>query len=231
VSELITLEVLDVDGAVRETAEAAGATRGEFLKKAGVGAGFVAGGVLFGGALVSPAAAAISSKPSVKNDVKILNYALTLEYLEAEFYKQAVANGALTDPVVRRFAEIVAEHEADHVTFLRKALGKKAVKKPTFDFKDTVTNQDKFKATAQAVEDLGVAAYAGQGPNIKQRPVVVAALSVHSVEARHAAWIRFINNGGTPADTKALPAPVAFDKALSEKKVLKAVGDTGFIVS
>ena len=229
-SNLITLEVIDADGAVREAAEAAGATRADFLKRAGVaGAGFVSAGVLFNG-FASPAAAAISTKnPSVKNDVKILNYALTLEFLEAEFYAQALASGALTDPVVRKFAETVSNHENDHVTFLKKALGKKAIKKPTFDFKDTVTNQDKFRQTAQVLEDTGVAAYAGQGPNIKQRPVVVAALSVHSVEARHAAWIRFINAGGTPSDNNALPAPVSFDKAKSERAILKIVGSTGFI--
>ena len=229
-SNLITLEVLDHDGAVREAAEAAGATRGEFLKKAGItGAGFMAGGVLFGG-LASPAQAAISSKPSVKNDIKILNYALTLEYLEYEFYRQAVANGGITDPSLKRFAVVVEEHEKAHVDFLKKALGSKAIKKPTFDFKDTVTNQEKFRQTAQVLEDTGVAAYAGAGPLIKQRPVVQAALSVHSVEARHAAWIRLLNHGNDPADTKLLPAPTSFDKALTERKVLKAVGATGFIV-
>ena len=98
-SQLITLEALDQDGAIRETAEAAGATRSDFLKRSGMaGAGFLAGGVLFSG-FVSPAEAAIStSRRSKKNDVRIANYALTLEYLESEFYKQANASGALTQP-------------------------------------------------------------------------------------------------------------------------------------
>jgi hypothetical protein len=221
-SDAIRLELLDADGAIQEAADAAGATRGDFIKRVGMtGVGFVSAGVLFDG-LLSPAQAAISTrKPSKQNDVKILNYALTLEYLEAEFYRQAVASGALTDPVVVNFATVVAGHEAAHVAALKKALGKAAIKSPAFDFADTVTNQDKFKATAQVLEDTGVAAYAGQGPNIFQKAVIVPALGIHSVEARHAAWIRFIN--GT------IPAPNIVDSPKTEKAVLKAVGATGFI--
>src|SRR3712207_9483153 len=90
VSHLITLEALDQDGAIRETAEAAGATRADFLKRGGVaGAGFLAGGVLFSG-LVSPAEAAISTRRRSKaNDVRIANYAPTPEYFESEFYLRA----------------------------------------------------------------------------------------------------------------------------------------------
>jgi hypothetical protein len=231
VSQLITLEALDQDGAIRETAEAAGATRSDFLKRTGLaGAGFLAGGVLFSG-FVSPAEAAISTRNrSKKNDVRILNYALTLEYLESTFYNQANASGALTDQRVKEFAKVTGAHENAHVKALKAALGSAAVRKPKFDFGDTVTNQDKFRQTAQVLEDTGVAAYAGQGPNILQRPVVKAALSIHSVEARHAAWIRFINSdGGLVRGFGGDPAPHAFDKPLSEKSVLKAVTGTGFI--
>jgi hypothetical protein len=233
-SDLITLEAFDADGAIQETAEAAGATRADFLKRGGVaGAGFLAGGVLFQG-LLSPAEAAISThKRSKKNDVKIANYALTLEYLEAEFYKQAAARNAVTKPDLRHFINVVGEHEAEHVKALRQVLGSSAVKKPKFDFGDTVTNEAKFRATSQVLEDTGVSAYAGQGPNLLQRPLVVAALSIHSVEARHAAWIRFLNygggNGAGGGNPRNYPAPRAFDKAKSEKKVLSAVKSTGFI--
>ena len=229
---LIKLEQVDVDGAVREAAENAGANRRDFLRKGAIaGGGFVAGGVLFNG-LASPAAAAISTRRKSKaNDVKILNYALTLEFLEAEFYKQAVANNvAGSDAALAKFATVVAGHEAAHVSFLRNALRRAAIKKPTFDFGNAVSDLATFRATAQVLEDTGVSAYAGQGPNILQKPVVQAALSVHSVEARHAAWIRFLNGGGAPgADDKALPAPVDFDPRLSERAVLRAVTATGFI--
>ena len=229
VSDHIQLEVLDADGAIRESAEAAGIQRGDFLRRGAMtGAGFVAGGVLFSG-FVSPAEAAIGRKKSKKNDVKIANYALTLEYLEAEFYKQANANGSFSSDAYRRFAQVTGAHEDAHVKALRALLGKSAVKKPTFDFGDAVTDGAKFAATAQALEDTGVAAYAGQGPNISQRSVVQAALSIHSVEARHAAWIRFLNSAGTSDDESKLPAPEAFDVAASEKKTLRIVTATGFI--
>src|SRR5215212_2383303 len=229
-SDLIKLELVDADGAVREAAENAGLDRADFFKKAAVtGGGFLAGGVLFSG-FASPAMAAISTKKrSKRNDVKILNYALTLEYLEAEFYAQAVKNNAFSSEQYRQFGTTVAAHEAAHVKFLKGALKSAAVKKPTFDFGDTVTDPGKFAATAAVLEDTGVAAYAGQGPNILQKPVVQAALSVHSVEARHAAWIRYLNLGGAGGTASQLPAPKSFDVALSEKKVLAAVKGTGFI--
>ena len=69
-------------------------------------------------------------------------------------------------------------------------LGKAAVKKPKFDFMNTTGDQATFLATAVALEDTGVSAYAGQGPRISQKAVVQAALAIHSVEARHAAHFR-----------------------------------------
>jgi hypothetical protein len=225
----LKLENLDASGAIRETAEAAGANRAEFLRKGALGgAGLVAGGTLFT-SLLAPAEAAISTtRKSLANDIKIGNYALTLEYLEAEFYKQALANKAFPTDAYRVFAEITGDHEAAHVSALKKILGSKAVKKPTFDFGAAVTDPATFAATAQILEDTGVAAYAGQGPNLKTRSIVKAALSIHSVEARHAAWIRFLNTNGT-GDPGKLPAPRAFDPASGEKSVLAAVTKTGFI--
>ena len=222
-SQHISLESFDKDGAVREAAEAAGANRRDFLRKGAVaGGGFVAGGVLFSG-FMSPAEAAISTaRKSKRNDVKILNYALTLEYLESAFYTAALANKVSgTDAALVRFTEVVEAHEAAHVTGLKAALGNAAVKKPSFDFGAAVTDLATYRATAQALEDTGVSAYAGQGPNLLQRPVVKVALSIHSVEARHAAWIRYLNG--------VTPAPATYDKARSEKAVLKIVTDTKFI--
>ncbi len=233
-SHLPNLDVLDADGAIRDSAEAAGLDRSAFIKKGVLaGGGLLAGSALFAPFLASAEAKISTKRQSVKNDVKILNYALTLEFLEAAFYKQAVANKAYgTNAQLKRFAEVVAAHEAKHVSFLKGALGSRAIKSPTFDFKDTVTDTAKFAATAQVLEDTGVTAYLGQVANIKQGMVLKAAGTIATVEARHAAWIRFINHPAGPTTaTKDLPAPANFDKRRSEKAVLNAVGDTGFIVS
>ncbi|MGE0029252.1 MAG: ferritin-like domain-containing protein, partial [Thermoleophilia bacterium] len=203
-SDHITLSQLDADGAIQEAAHAVDpggeATRGDFFRKAAISGGALTmGGVLFAGL---PALAL--GAPSKKQDVAILNYALTLEYLEATFYAEARAKAGLKGETAR-FAKVAGGHEAAHVAALKKVLGSAAVAKPTFDFGATVQSQGAFQKTAMAVEDLGVSAYAGQGPRIKQIPVIEAALSIHSVEARHAAWIRNIL-GKNPAPAAFVPA-------------------------
>lgn len=227
----INLDQLDVDGDVREAAEAAGFDRGDFLRKGALaGAGVVAGASIFG--LPSVADARISSKRSLKNDIRILNYALTLEYLEAAFYEAAVEQDRFASPELKQFAQVVAVHEREHVDFLRKGLGRSAVKAPKLDAAAVAgaIAPESFGATAKALEDTGVAAYAGQGPNIKTRAYVTAALSIHSVEARHAAWIRTLLGGGAVgAAPRDYPAPRTFDKARSEKSTLRIVAGTGLL--
>ncbi len=223
-SDLWMLEDVDRDGALAEAAEHVDpGTRSAFLKKAGIGLGAVVGGGTVMGALPSIAAAATAA-----SDIAILNFALTLEYLEAEFYRQAKANNVGSGQQdLTAFIDVVAQHEAAHVAFLRKALGSRAVAKPTFDFKDAVTSQTKFAATAQVLEDTGVSAYLGQVGNIKSKKILAAAGSILPVEARHASWIRDINGafkGGAP-----LPAPSAFQGSRTKAQVLAAVKATHFI--
>jgi len=209
------LDVLDADGALRETAAAAaGDTRAAFLAKAGL----LGGGLVGAAALGAPEIAGAATR---KSDIAILNYALTLEYLEAAFYTEAERRGALSGELAD-FAIVVGAHERAHVKGLKAALGRKAVKKPRFDFQGTTTDPGRFAATAQVLEDTGVAAYAGQAPRVKADAILRAALAIHTVEARHASWIRDIN--GAP------PAPAGFDAPLSMAKVLAAVKKTGFIV-
>ena len=216
--EALNLETLDADGAIRETEAAIdGDTRADLFRKGAVGgAALIGGSVLLGGF----PGIANAARPSKKQDIAILNFALTLEYLEANFYKEALAKGALNGDVLAT-TRIVSAHENTHVRTLKKVLGRKAVKKPQFDFKNTTGDQATFLKTAVVLEDTGVTAYAGQGPRILQKPIVKAALSILTVEARHAAQFRDLNNQNF--------APKAFDSAKSMSQVLRAVGKTGFI--
>jgi hypothetical protein len=204
----------DADSAVAEAADRVSKldTRAGFLKKAGLGAGAVLGGGALMGALPGIASAGVAA-----SDVAILNYALTLEYLEAAFYAEALSMGKISDKNVLAFAQVVAKHEALHVSFLKGALGSAAVKKPKFDFKGTTADQAKFMATAQVLEDTGVAAYLGQVGLIKSKKILGAA-----VEARHAGWIRNLNG--------VAGAPQAFEAPKTKAAVLAAVKATGFIV-
>ena len=224
-SEPVTLDLLDEDAAVREALdERKQSTRAQFFRRSIMGGGtFLAGGLLIGG-LPKIALGA----PSAQQDAEILNFALLLEYLESEFYVEAVSKGALSGETLA-FATVVRDHELAHVDYLKQALGSAARSKPTFDFKDTTSNADKFRATAIVLEDTGVAAYNGQGPRLTGKTLAAAATIV-SVEARHAAWIRHIVAGpsypNAPAD---YPAPAALDPALTKQQVEAAVGQTGFI--
>jgi hypothetical protein len=224
--EHLILEELDRDGALRETAAEAAASvgdsRADFLRKAGLGAGAVVGGGAFVGAFPAIASAAVP-----KSDIAILNFALTLEYLEAQFYADAVSRGKLTGET-ELFARTVAAHESAHVAFLKSALGAKAVKKPGFNFRNTTTDQATFEATAQTLEDTGVEAYLGQVGNIKSKAILKAAGSILPVEARHAAWIRDIR---LRKSTGILPAPSSFQGARTKAQILAKVKATNFIVS
>ncbi len=224
----LNLAEIDVDGAIRETADAVNThSRAGFLRTAGIGGAALMAGGAFAGALPSLAGAA--TIPA--SDIAILNFALTLEYLEAAFYAEAVAKGALqSDKETEHFATVVAQHEEDHVSFLKKVLGAKAVATPTFDFKGTTADLAMFQATADVLENTGVHAYLGQVGNIKTKAVLAGAGRILPVEARHAAWIRDIRfSGGT--DVTTTPAPGAFEDGFTKAQILAAVKATGFIVA
>jgi hypothetical protein len=131
------------------------------------------------------------------NDV--LNFALTLEYLEAYFYNQGLAQANLIPASDKGYFTTVAGHENAHVAFLKSVLGSAAVTSPTFDltakgtFADVLTNYNTYLAVAETFEDTGVRAYKGQAGNLLGNQVVLtAALQIHAVEARHASAIRYL---------------------------------------
>lgn len=149
--------------------------------------------------------------------VDVLNFALTLEYLEDEFYRTALGSGNLIPNDTRDVFGQISKHEAAHVALLRSVLGGKAVAKPNFDFTaggafaDVFRNYQTFLAVSQAFEDTGVRAYKGQAGNLKSNDLILTtALRIHSVEARHAAMVRRLR-GETPwivGDSRGtLPAP------------------------
>jgi Ferritin-like domain len=209
----LTLDALDRDGAIREALEDVGGdSRAGFLRKATVGSA-----ALLGALSVAPASSAQS-----KSDVAILNYALTLEYVQAAFYTEAEQAGALRGKPARA-ASVVGPVERAHVKAFRDALGSAAVKRPTFNFQGVTEDQKQFLATAVAFEDLAVAAYKDKASEIKSPALLAVAVSIHSVEARHAAWMRRL--------VRILPAPKAFDDGLDEAEVLRVVDSTGFITS
>ncbi|ARS37491.1 ferritin-like domain-containing protein [Pontibacter actiniarum] len=139
---------------------------------------------------------------STNSIVDILNYALTLEYLEYNFYEQALAATALNLGDNREFFMEVRDNELAHVNFLKSAitsLGGTPIDAPTFDFSAggafPTWNSDAqvFLTLSQAFEDTGVRAYKGQAANLAGNPAILtAALQIHSVEARHAAIVRRI---------------------------------------
>jgi Ferritin-like domain len=207
------LSAADRDGALAETRELmeAGASRRRVLGLAVAGLGAV---------LLEPRRAHAAQQLGAR-DRDILNYALVLEYLQAAFYTEAEGSRALTGKTARA-ARVVGATERAHVKAFLKLLGPDAVKRPTFDFQGVTEQQQAFLKTAVAFEDLAVEAYKAQAPRLEADAVLAAAVGIHSVEARHAAWMRALFG--------IKPAVNAFDKPVSKARVERIVASTHFIV-
>jgi hypothetical protein len=210
------LRPLDHDGALTEAIAGAGpSTRRSVLKTLAVA------GLAGSAAAMATGGTAEAADDEPQGDIAILNYALTLEYLQAAFYTEVQRIGAVTGQAAR-LARIVGMHERAHVHALRTILGSRAVPEPKFDFRGATESQSAFIRTAVAFEDLGVAAYKGQAPRIVSVSYLNTALAIHAVEARHAAWIRRIAG--------VLPARTAFDQPATAAQVLSVVNSTHFIL-
>lgn len=205
ITDFIPIEELDADGAL---AEGAGAlendSRADFFRKAGVmGAGLATSGLLLGGI---PELSFGKSSALAQSDVDILNYALTLEYLESTFYNQAAQNlNNKFSTQLRALTSLVRSHEATHVKALKGILGSKAIKKPKFNFHGTTKDLNKYKQTAFVLENTGVHAYLGQVTRIKSKAVLKGAGTIVTIEARHASAFGLVvhhsikgKNGITP---------------------------------
>jgi Ferritin-like domain len=188
-----------------------GISRASFILR-----GTLAAGAMYGATAVAPFVSSAFAA-SGTSDVDILNFALTLEYLEADFYKvkgKTVHLGGDAKALARSFGD----EEAEHVTALAKAItgsGGTPVKKPKFAF--PVTDQKSFLKLAYVLENTGVGAYNGAAPKISHSSLLAAAGSIVQVEARHAASIALLTG------SKITPHG-AFDKPLSTKQVLAKAG-------
>ena len=213
-----TLEQFDVDGALRETAAAAfPLTRGELFRLSATAA--AAGALGYFGASVEGADAAAAK---TENDIAILRFDQTLEYLQAGLYTEAERLGALK-PATLGWARIVGAHERAHLRAIENLLGDKALKNPGFDYGGVTSDESAFLKTAVAFEDLTAALLKWQAPRLDSRAIVAAAVSLHSVETRHAAWIRHL--------VGLEPATTAFDKPASQHKMAQLISSTHFLVA
>jgi len=209
----LTLSALDRDEALSEAiAELYGQTRAEFLL------GTTLGGAAMLAALIAPpdAAAEVS-------DRGILNFGLRFERLQATFYTEAEGIGTIRRMPAdkQRWAEVLGAHERAHVRILKKVLGRKAERRPFFDFGDATGSDAKFTRTAVAMEDLTVALLAGVTPRVHNRNLTAALFGLLTTEARHAAWARHI--------VGATPAADAFDEPRTLSDVGGVVARTHFI--
>ena len=204
-------------------------SRKKFLRMAG-GTGVAASFAAFVAACGDDKSSSSSNKPTStstpmastsgteqfgKGDLGIANYALTLEYLEAQFYSDAAESGMLKGKILE-LAKSFGANEQEHVDALiamvKKAGGKPA-DKPMAKF--PLDSEMAILKLAATVENLGANAYLGQAGNIQDKEILAAALSIHSVEARHAAVLNLA--------TKAPVSSGAFAKPATAAEVLKSV--------
>jgi len=212
------------------------------LRQAAVGGGVVLGGGAF-------AASASAGHEDGVPDVDILNFALTLEYLEASFYVQALGGagttgvpgssgafgrGEITGSSIfagfggrirstgYEYLSAIRDHEIKHVNFLVDALGDKAVPACEFDFSSALGSVESFVMTAQVLENTGVMAYDGAIRYVHDGDNLQNGAQIATVEARHAAYLNLIN--------RTSPFPDEFDTGLRPKEIIAAVQARGFLL-
>ena len=216
------------------------ASRKRFLRMAGAGA---VGGLAVllaacggddksssnGGGTSTSAATPEATPEETSGDLEIVNYALTLEYLEADFYAQVIDSGLVKDKKLADLAKVLGQQEQEHVDALlatAKKLGGPPADKPTTKFEDVLSGGlETVLNTAATVENLGAAAYLGAAGGIKDKDILAAALAIHSVEARHAAALNQLVGRSFKGDGKlegSLPNG-AFAKGMSMDEVLEQV--------
>jgi len=198
----------------RPPVSARGMTREAFLLSAALAAG-AAAGPRVGVALAQGG-----------GDADVLNFALTLELLQARFYEEGLQRVEGLRSEYRLVAVEIRDHESEHVRILSRlieGLGASPVTEPQLDFGDAFKSEERFLEVAQQLEDTGVAAYNGSIPRLSDRQTLATAAAVSDVEARHAATIRLLRDKPI--------SPGAFDRSLNQGAVVRRMdpylGDPG----
>jgi hypothetical protein len=160
--------------------------------------------------------ASSSSSMAASPDLAIVNYALTLEYLESQFYAKVIKSGLFHGKNLSVIKSFGAE-EAQHVTALKAVATKLGTpaSEPTGKF--PIKNAKQVTMLAGAVENLGAAAYLGQAGNIQSKEILAAALAIHTIEARHAATINLVL-GMNPTPDGAFAKPMSMSQVLAVVK-------------
>ena len=215
-------------GALHDLAEDAG-SRKRFLKMMG-GAGAAGAFAIFlaacgdddesAGSESSAMDKSTNADSGMAGDLAIVQYALTLEHLETDFYNAVLDSGVVKNKRLGRTATLIRDSEQAHVDTLTgvvKELGGKP-KRPKTNF-DAVLEGGEMKVleTAAVVENLGAAAYLGQAARIKSKDILAAALSIHSIEARHAAALNLVV-GKTIVPDGAFAKPASMAEVLPQVK-------------
>ena len=161
-----------------------------------------------------------NSESAMAGDLEIVQYALTLEHLETDFYNAVIDAGVITDRALAETAKMIRDHEQQHVDALTgtvKQLGGKP-KRPKTNFDAVLEGGPEMVLnTAAEVENLGAAAYLGQAGRIKSKEILAAALAIHSVEGRHAAALNSVA-GKTIVPDGAFAKPASMEEVLPKVK-------------
>ncbi len=209
----LTLSDVDADGALEEAA-AHVFPRDQFLRS----------GLLGGGALVAALALPAEAEPAIaktKSDLAIVKFDIVLEYLQSALYVEAQRIGALK-PKTLEWARVVGAHELAHLAAL-KSLVDRVPGRPTFNFRGVTEREDDFIRTAVAFEDLTAAVLKWQALRLDSRSILAAAATLHSVETRHAAWIRHIIG--------VRPSARSFDAPAPQPRMAQLISRTRFVTS
>ncbi len=193
--------------------EVHGLTRSSFILR-----GAIATGTLYGASAVTPFVSQALAEAG-GGDAEILNFALTLEYLESDFYNAKGKQVGLSGQA-KTYATLFGEEEQEHVMALTaaiKQLGGTPVAKPTFVF--PASDEKSFLALASVLENTGVGAYNGAGPMLKSKQVLASAGSIVQIEARHAAAINLLI-GKSPTPNQGFDVPIEKEKVLTAVKPL-----------